>query len=113
MSRAVEVSDPKLADLLQREDERQAQSLCLIPSENYCSAAVLEANGTVLVNKYSEGYPGRRYYEGNETLDLVDHLVPLVIAPPGISLGVLVDEDGSVGLQNRCGTVVLRGDQTQ
>jgi glycine hydroxymethyltransferase len=74
MGRAVEVSDPKLADLLQREDERQAQSLCLIPSENYCSAAVLEANGTVLVNKYSEGYPGRRYYEGNEVIDEVERL---------------------------------------
>lgn len=74
MSRAVEVSDPKLADLLQREDERQAQSLCLIPSENYCSAAVLEASGTVLVNKYSEGYPGRRYYEGNEVIDEVERL---------------------------------------
>jgi glycine hydroxymethyltransferase len=74
MSRAVEVSDPKLADLLQREDERQARSLCLIPSENYCSAAVLEANGTVLVNKYSEGYPGRRYYEGNEVIDEVERL---------------------------------------
>ena len=74
MSHAVEVSDPKLADLLQREDERQAQSLCLIPSENYCSAAVLEANGTVLVNKYSEGYPGRRYYEGNEVIDEVERL---------------------------------------
>ena len=74
MSRAVEVSDPKLADLLRREDERQAQSLCLIPSENYCSAAVLEANGTVLVNKYSEGYPGRRYYEGNEVIDEVERL---------------------------------------
>ena len=74
MSRAVEVSDPELADLLRQEDERQAQSLCLIPSENYCSAAVLEANGTVLVNKYSEGYPGRRYYEGNEVIDEVERL---------------------------------------
>ena len=74
MSRAVEVSDPKLADLLRQEDERQARSLCLIPSENYCSAAVLEANGTVLVNKYSEGYPGRRYYEGNEVIDEVERL---------------------------------------
>jgi glycine hydroxymethyltransferase len=74
MGPAVEISDPTLADLLQREDERQAQSLCLIPSENYCSAAVLEANGTVLVNKYSEGYPGRRYYEGNEVIDEVERL---------------------------------------
>lgn len=74
MTGAIEVSDPKLADLLHREGERQAQSLCLIPSENYCSAAVLEANGTVLVNKYSEGYPGRRYYEGNEVIDEVERL---------------------------------------
>jgi glycine hydroxymethyltransferase len=74
MSHAVEVSDPKLADLLRREDERQAQSLCLIPSENYCSPAVLEASGTVLVNKYAEGYPGRRYYEGNEVIDEVENL---------------------------------------
>ena len=74
MSRAVDFSDPELADLLQKEDERQVNSLCLIPSENYCSAAVLEANGSVLVNKYSEGYPGRRYYEGNEVIDEVERL---------------------------------------
>jgi glycine hydroxymethyltransferase len=74
VSRAIDFSDPELADLLQREDERQANSLCMIPSENYCSAAVLEANGSVLVNKYSEGYPGRRYYEGNEVIDEVESL---------------------------------------
>ncbi len=74
MSRAIDVSDPELAQLLLRENERQADSLCLIPSENYCSASVLEANGSVLVNKYSEGYPGRRYYEGNEVIDEVERL---------------------------------------
>ena len=74
MSRPVDVSDPELARLLLMENERQADSLCLIPSENYCSAAVLEANGSVLVNKYSEGYPGRRYYEGNEVIDEVERL---------------------------------------
>ena len=74
MSRAVDFSDPELANLLQKEDERQAKSLCLIPSENYCSAAVLDANGSVLVNKYSEGYPGRRYYEGNDVIDEVERL---------------------------------------
>jgi glycine hydroxymethyltransferase len=74
VSRSIEVADPELADLLQQEDERQANSLCLIPSENYCSASVLEANGSVLVNKYSEGYPGRRYYEGNEVIDEVERL---------------------------------------
>ncbi len=74
MSRAVDLSDPELGDLLLKENERQAHSLCLIPSENYCSDAVLEANGSVLVNKYSEGYPGRRYYEGNEVIDEVERL---------------------------------------
>jgi glycine hydroxymethyltransferase len=74
MSYPVEVTDPELAELLRREDERQANSLCLIPSENYCSSSVLEANGSVLVNKYSEGYPGRRYYEGNEVIDEVERL---------------------------------------
>ena len=74
MSRPVEIADPELAELLRNEDERQANSLCLIPSENYCSASVLEANGSVLVNKYSEGYPGRRYYEGNEVIDEVERL---------------------------------------
>lgn len=71
---ALERSDPDLASLLAREDRRQADTLFLIPSENYCSAAVLEANGTVLVNKYSEGYPGKRYYEGNEIIDEVELL---------------------------------------
>jgi len=74
VSRAIDISDPELANLLREEDERQANSLCLIPSENYCSSSVLEANGTVLVNKYSEGYPGRRYYEGNEVIDEVERL---------------------------------------
>ncbi|HSR94327.1 MAG TPA: serine hydroxymethyltransferase [Solirubrobacterales bacterium] len=74
MSHALDFTDPELAELLRKEDERQANSLCLIPSENYCSTAVLEANGSVLVNKYSEGYPGRRYYEGNEVIDEVERL---------------------------------------
>ncbi len=71
----LEESDPELAALLIREDEKQAfESLFLIPSENYTSAAVLEANGSVLANKYSEGYPGKRYYEGNEIVDEVEML---------------------------------------
>ncbi len=71
----LEESDPQLAALLVREDEKQAfESLFLIPSENYTSAAVLEANGSVLANKYSEGYPGKRYYEGNEIVDEVELL---------------------------------------
>ncbi len=71
---ALTETDPALAGMLAREDRRQAESLCLIPSENYCSSSVLEANGTVLVNKYCEGYPGKRYYEGNEIIDEVERL---------------------------------------
>lgn len=71
---ALEESDPDVAGMLIREDQRQAESLFMIPSENYCSSAVLEANGTVLVNKYCEGYPGKRYYEGNEIIDEVELL---------------------------------------
>jgi glycine hydroxymethyltransferase len=58
------------------EVERQSSTICLIPSENYVSRAVLEAMGTVFTNKYSEGYPGRRYYEGQQ---VVDKLEPLAI----------------------------------
>jgi len=56
--------DPSLSALIELEAERQHDKLRLIASENYVSTAVLEACGTVLTNKYSEGYPGRRYYEG-------------------------------------------------
>src|SRR5438093_424766 len=52
--------------------ERKAEKIRLIPSENYVSKAVLEATGTVLTNKYSEGYPGRRYYEGQQIIDQVE-----------------------------------------
>ncbi|MGK5643269.1 serine hydroxymethyltransferase, partial [Streptomyces sp. URMC 126] len=51
-----------------------SETLRLIPSENYVSPAVLEATGTVLQNKYSEGYPGRRYYEGQQNIDPVETL---------------------------------------
>src|SRR5580692_12447698 len=70
----LEESDPDLARPLVREEQRQAESLCLSPSENYRSPAVLEANGTVLGNKYAEGYPGKRYYEGNEVIDEIERL---------------------------------------
>jgi glycine hydroxymethyltransferase len=71
---ALTEQDPDLAGMLVREERRQARSLCLIPSENHCSSAVLEASGTVLANKYSEGYPGKRYYEGNDIVDEVERL---------------------------------------
>src|SRR6266496_4131344 len=65
-------ADPQLAQLVESEAQRQAETVKLIPSENYVSRAVLEASGTVLTNKYSEGYPGKRYYEGQQLIDQVE-----------------------------------------
>ncbi|WP_328902401.1 serine hydroxymethyltransferase [Streptomyces sp. NBC_00441] len=71
---ALATTDPELAALVAAEEQLQADTLRLIPSENYVSAAVLEASGTVLQNKYSEGYPGKRYYEGQQVIDQVETL---------------------------------------
>jgi glycine hydroxymethyltransferase len=71
---ALSAADPELAALVGAEEQLQADTLRLIPSENYVSAAVLEASGTVLQNKYSEGYAGRRYYEGQQVIDQVETL---------------------------------------
>jgi glycine hydroxymethyltransferase len=67
-------ADPELAALVREEEERQAETLCLIPSENHVSPAVAAASGTALTNKYSEGYPGKRYYEGNAVIDRIEAL---------------------------------------
>jgi glycine hydroxymethyltransferase len=66
--------DPEVADLIEAEASRQRDKIRLIPSENYVSVAVLEASGSVLTNKYSEGYPGRRYYEGQQFIDPIERL---------------------------------------
>jgi glycine hydroxymethyltransferase len=66
--------DQEVADLIAAEERRQHDTLCLIPSENHVSPAVLAASGSVLTNKYSEGYPGRRYYQGNAIIDDVERL---------------------------------------
>jgi glycine hydroxymethyltransferase len=66
--------DPQLAELIARENLREHESLRLIASENYASRAVIEATGSCLTNKYSEGYPGKRYYEGQEVIDQVEEL---------------------------------------
>lgn len=67
-------ADPEIATLVEAEARRQHDSIRLIASENYVSSAVLEATGTVLTNKYSEGYPGKRYYEGQQVIDQVETL---------------------------------------
>ncbi len=67
-------TDPEIYRAIQQEIQRQKEQLQLIPSENYASLAVLEACGSILNNKYSEGYPGKRYYQGNEFVDQVENL---------------------------------------
>lgn len=67
-------TDPEIAALIDEELSRQQHGLELIASENYVSRSVLEAMGSVLTNKYSEGYPGKRYYGGNEVIDKVETL---------------------------------------
>src|SRR5258706_4686832 len=71
---ALTQADPELATLIQGEAERQHDTLRMIASENYVSQAVLEATGTVLTNKYSEGYAGKRYYEGQKFIDPIEEL---------------------------------------
>lgn len=66
--------DPEIASLISKEKERQCAKIDLIASENYPSEAVLKAQGSVLTNKYAEGYPGRRYYGGCENIDDVERL---------------------------------------
>ncbi|MDQ3366786.1 MAG: serine hydroxymethyltransferase [Myxococcota bacterium] len=66
--------DPEIAELIASEERRQRDKIRLIASENYVSGAVLAATGSVLTNKYSEGYPGKRYYEGQQYIDQVEQL---------------------------------------
>src|SRR2546421_12817152 len=74
MSRPLSEVDPKIAELIHQETDRQHFQLELIPSENFVSQAVLEAMGSVFTNKYAEGYPGKRYYGGCEHADAVETL---------------------------------------
>ena len=67
-------TDPDLWDIMEHEKRRQRTSLVLIPSENFTSKAVLDALGSVMSNKYSEGYPAARYYGGNEFIDMAEDL---------------------------------------
>ena len=73
-SPSLTASDPELAAAIGRELERQQSQIELIASENIVSRAVLEAQGSVLTNKYAEGYPGRRYYGGCEFVDVAEQL---------------------------------------
>ncbi|KAA0237328.1 serine hydroxymethyltransferase, partial [bacterium] len=71
---AIQDCDPEVAAIIADEERRQVDSLEMIASENYASAAVLEATGSVFTNKYAEGYPGKRYYAGNQHSDRLETL---------------------------------------
>ena len=74
MTSPLERTDPEIAQIIERELERQNTTIQLIASENFTSPAVLEAQGSVLTNKYSEGYPAKRYYGGNRVVDDAENL---------------------------------------
>src|SRR5437899_8366348 len=74
MARPLAEVDPEIYEAIQHETERQHGQLELIASENFTSEAVLEATGSILTNKYAEGYPGKRYYGGCEFVDVVENL---------------------------------------
>jgi glycine hydroxymethyltransferase len=74
MASLLERNDPEIFNLIAEEERRQRRIIRLIPSENYVSKAVREATGCWLTNKYSEGYPGKRYYEGQDITDVVESL---------------------------------------
>ena len=74
MINALEQYDPQIYELIRQEGARQSASIRLIPSENYVSKAVMIATGSCLTNKYSEGYSGKRYYEGQQVTDLIERL---------------------------------------
>ncbi len=71
---SIQSKDPQVWAAIESEEQRQRQGLEMIASENYTSPAVMEATGSVLTNKYAEGYPGRRYYGGCEHVDTVEEL---------------------------------------
>ncbi len=74
MLSAIEQIDTVVFDLIKQEQARQGSSIRMIPSENYVSKAVMEATGSCLTNKYAEGYPGKRYYEGQQITDQIENL---------------------------------------
>ena len=74
MITALEHYDPEIYELLRQERARQSGSIRLIPSENYVSRAVMLASGSCLTNKYAEGYPGKRYYEGQQVTDRIEKI---------------------------------------
>ena len=82
--------DKEMLEVVQLEEKRQLENLELIASENYVSPAVLEAAGSVLTNKYAEGYPSKRYYGGCEYVDMAENIVPVLtpVFPDKLNRGI-------------------------
>ena len=70
----IKSTDSEIFELIKQEEKRQYNKIRLIASENYVTSAVLQATGTILTNKYSEGYAGKRYYEGQQIIDQIECL---------------------------------------
>lgn len=120
-------TDPQIFNLINQEEKRQKEVLEMIPSENYTSHAVMEALGSVLTNKYSEGFPKKRYYQGNKVADAVEILaqerakklfgVPYVNVQPlsgspansAIYLAILSNGDKMMGLELASGGHITHG----
>lgn len=100
LNRSLHDSDPELCQLIEQEKKRQQSSLVLIASENFTSRAVLDALGSVLSNKYSEGYPGARYYGGNENIDQVE----MLCQKRALEAFHLDNEDWGVNVQSLSGS---------
>jgi glycine hydroxymethyltransferase len=101
MSPTLKQTDPEIYDLIKKEEERQKSDLEMIPSENFVSSAVMEAVGSVLMNKYSEGQPFKRYYQGNQNIDEIESLVEKRALQ---AFGLTVDE-WHVNVQPVTGTI--------
>lgn len=101
MSSALQQTDPEIFDLIAAEDKRQHDDLEMIPSENFVSEAVKEAVGSVLMNKYSEGQPFKRYYQGNQYIDRIEALVE----KRALEAFGLTEEDWHVNVQPVTGTI--------
>lgn len=96
----IKKTDNKIYQLIKAEEKRQKEGLELIPSENYTSASVMEAMGSILTNKYSEGYPGKRYYGGQQWIDKIETLAQ----DRGLKLFGLSDKAWGVNVQPYSGS---------
>ena len=96
--------DPQLAQAIEAEKRRQEEHIELIASENYTSPRVLEAQGSVLTNKYAEGYPGRRYYGGCEHVDVAEQLAiaSVRVCSMSSSPSVSVNQSSAVSRADSC-----------